>query len=490
MRLNSPAYGLHGVGALRAIEREAASVLRPGTLMMRAGEAAARWIVGRHPLVRTVRIWCGAGNNGGDGYACALALRARGVAAHCVACDEPSSSDAKQTARRWAETGGVSLPPTRLDKAPPADLVVDALFGIGLARPLAPPWTDWIDAINRSGRPVLALDVPSGLDAERGSWVGGIPGVRAAATLSFLGAKSGLFMADGVDACGLVVIDDLGVALPPASIRLNAPDQFAELCTHRPRDSHKGLFGDLRVVGGASGMCGAALLAARAALHFGAGRVHVDLLDPALGVDPQAPELMLRNQPGRDSPGSISVIGCGLGVDEAGREALSTVLSSKDSCVIDADALNLIASDRALRDRVRLRASGTTVLTPHPLEAARLLDTTGAEVQADRLSAASELAREFNAWIVLKGAGSVICSERQTWVNPTGSSALATAGSGDVLAGMIGGLLAQGFDARCSTLGAVWLHGSAAEDFGQDLGLVASDITPLAATALARLRRH
>jgi hydroxyethylthiazole kinase-like uncharacterized protein yjeF len=480
---------LHAIDALRTAERVAAVGLAPGTLMQRAGEAAARWIAARHPLARRVRIWCGPGNNGGDGYACALALMTRGYIAHCIACAPPATDDCRQAAQQWLQAGGALSLPDQVDAAPAADLTVDALFGVGLTRPLAPPWTDWVEAINRCAVPVIALDIPTGLDAERGSWLGGQPGVRADATISFVGAKAGLFTADGVDACGTVVIDDLGVSIPPSTApRLNAPDQFQALSTPRVRNSNKGRFGDVRIIGGAAGMAGAALLAGRAALRLGAGRVHVDLLDPALRVDTTAPELMLRNAPQADDISSAAVVGCGLGSDAAAKAALSAALCRRAPCVLDADALNLIATDTQLRSQVVTRETGCTVLTPHPLEAARLLGTTGAAVQSDRLRAACELARMFNAWALLKGAGSVVCGEEQVWINPTGGAALATAGSGDVLAGMIGALLAQGFETRCALLGAVWLHGQAAEDFGQDIGLVAGEIAPLAAAALGRLR--
>jgi NAD(P)H-hydrate epimerase len=168
MRSFAVSIALHGVDSLAMIERDAASALPPGTLMARAGEAAARWIIGRHPLARDISIWCGPGNNGGDGYACALALHARGRAVHCIACAAPSTHDARQAAERWSRAGGVTLSPARTEDAPRVDLLVDAMFGIGLARPLVPPWSDWVDAINRSAIPVLALDIPSGLDADRG----------------------------------------------------------------------------------------------------------------------------------------------------------------------------------------------------------------------------------------------------------------------------------------------------------------------------------
>jgi hydroxyethylthiazole kinase-like uncharacterized protein yjeF len=478
---------LYLTGRVREIEAAAARDLSPGTLMQRAGEAAARHAVRRFAAARRIAVLCGPGNNGGDGYACAVALQARGREPLCVALAPPSTGDARAAEARWRALGGQTV--AHVSDSIGADLIVDAMFGIGLARPLAGTYVAAVDWLNATRLPVLALDMPSGLDADRGVWIGDRPGVQADATISFLGAKPGLFTADGIEACGDVVIDSLALALPASEAALVEPGLFPEVTRLRRPNTHKGSFGSVQVIGGAPGMLGAALLAARAALRLGAGRVYVDALDAGsrLPLDPVAPELMIR----RSGEASLTqVIGCGLGDSQAAHERLRAGLATSARSVLDADALNLIASEPALRAAL---PSGTAVrvLTPHPLEAARLLDATVGEVQADRVAAARALARQFSAWVVLKGAGSVIAAPRgdhRWWINPTGSPALATAGSGDVLAGMLGALLAQVEDPAQAVLGAVWLHGRAAEDFAQDIGLVAGELPVLAARALARLR--
>jgi hydroxyethylthiazole kinase-like uncharacterized protein yjeF len=345
---------------------------------------------------------------------------------------------------------------------------------------------NWINSQADQAVPVVALDVPSGLDADTGAWVGGVAGIRASATVSFLGAKPGLFTADGVDACGEVVIDTLGVA-PAASVgALSAPEAFASVIRRRDRNTHKGRFGNVAVVGGAAGMVGAALLAARAALRLGAGRVYIDAIGSSMDVDPQMPELMFRRADTLEEP-HVTVIGCGLGDSAEAVARLHAALVSDRPCVMDADALNLIAAHKPLRDRLGNHMP-VRVLTPHPLEAGRLLGIGPAAVQANRVETAREIAAQFGAIVVLKGAGSVIATRDRYWINPTGGPALATPGTGDVLAGMIGALLAQDFDPVPAVLAAAWLHGRAADDFGADIGLVAGDIAPLAARALARLR--
>jgi len=469
---------------LRDFERQAAAGLPSGTLMQRAGSAAATWIARRFPQAAHLVVVCGPGNNGGDGYVCATALRSTGRKIVCVALAAPSTEDARTAAAAWCDAGGATL-----DRSPAeqhCDLAIDAMFGIGLARPLGGAARDAARWMSAQSAPCIALDVPSGLNADTGAWVDGVAGVHATATVSFLGAKPGLFTADGIDACGEVVIDTLGLALPGSVAVLNEPDEFAAVALPRARNTHKGRFGNLLVIGGAAGMVGAPLIAARAALRLGAGRVYVDAIGSTMDVDPQTPELMFRRADTLSDLQAV-VIGCGLGDGDLARHRLDDALRLPTSCVLDADALNLLASDARLR-ALATGASGPRILTPHPLEAARLLATTAEAVQKDRVQAAILLARQFDAWIVLKGAGSVIAGAGRYWINPTGGPALATAGTGDALAGMIGALLAQGFDAQSSVLGAVWLHGRAADDFGADAGLVASDIAPLAARALAALR--
>lgn len=481
---------LFEVAALRAVEANAAKALRPGALMQRAGAAAARQIAQRLGTTpKTVAIVCGAGNNGGDGYACALELAQRGHRVECVALAHPATDDARATAAAWQASAGKTS--DGIDGEMTYDAVVDAMFGIGLARPLQGTFAaaaEWISAQHTSVR--VALDVPSGLDADRGSWVGEQPGVVADLTITFIGAKPGLFTGAGCDAAGQVLVESIGVELPEARVVLTDPADFKPLCKPRARDSHKGDYGNVGVIGGGIGMIGAPLLAARAALRMGAGRVFVDCIGaPSLQFDPLYPELMLRSLRKVERLDAL-VSGCGLGMDADARTALEWVLAQECPAVFDADALNLLARDAVLREALRDRRA-TSVLTPHPLEAARLLQTTARDIQADRLGGARRLAHETGATVVLKGAGTVVAlPDGRVWINPTGGPALATPGSGDVLGGMIGALLAQPFPPLEATLGAVWLHGAAADQSGGDVGLVAGEIAARAAACLVHLRRE
>jgi hydroxyethylthiazole kinase-like uncharacterized protein yjeF len=479
---------LYTTAELRAIEAQAQADLPAGTLMQRAGRAAAAWIDDRLRKPGPVLIFCGPGNNGGDGYACARELKARGHDVECVALAEPVTGEARAARAAWQADGGRVLHDPPAERRP--GVVVDALFGIGLARPLAGRYFDAVRWIESQRAFVVALDVPSGLDADRGVWVGGVSGVHADATCTFLGAKPGLYTADGCDAAGEVVVDALGIDAPQSDGALVQPDEFEGLRARRPRNTHKGSFGSVAIVGGGPGMIGAPLLAARAALRLGAGRVYVDCIGaPDLRVDPAQPELMFRPLASLARVDAI-VVGCGLGTDDAAAEALAAACARSVPLVIDADALNLLA-DRSRDAGILESHAAGRVLTPHPLEAARLLDATAQQVQADRIAAARALARQTASIVVLKGAGSVIAHPAgRWWINPTGGPALATAGTGDVLAGMIGSFVAQGIEPIQATLGAVWLHGRAADEYGGDLGLVAGDVPARAARLLTALRRQ
>jgi len=481
---------LYRVEELRAVEQDAQRGLPPGELMARAGRGAARRIDELAGGARAaVCVVAGPGNNGGDVFVVAAELAARGheVACVLVGCAEPAADDARAAWARWREAGGAvlsSLPRRRFD------IVVDALFGIGLARPLQAAYLEACAWMRANGRTVVALDVPSGLDSDRGSWVGGVEGVRADATITFLGDKPGLHTGAGIDAAGRVHVDTLAVAAPPsASLVLSAPDDFPDVARPRRRDTHKGSYGNVLVLGGGPGMVGAPLLAARAALRLGAGRVYVDCIGaPELRVDPLQPELMFRPH-ASVGDAECTVVGCGLGGDASARAALAWSLERPGALVIDADGLNLLAEDAGRRAALAARP-GTTVLTPHPLEAARLLGVTAHEVQRDRVAAARALADDLRSFVALKGAGTIVAAPGgRTAINPTGSPALATAGTGDVLAGMLGALLAQGFEAWPALVGAVWLHGAAVRGLG-DIGIVAGDIAPRAADVLRELRAN
>jgi ADP-dependent NAD(P)H-hydrate dehydratase / NAD(P)H-hydrate epimerase len=479
---------LYSVEAIRATEHSAAAALPPGALMNRAGEAAAHLaleLVGeRHDL--PVLVLAGPANNGGDALEVAANLRQAGLDVMVLrpagaGTPSPEAADALQCAR---DSGARFVDALPLGAS--LGLVVDGLFGIGLARPLDERCAKLAGALAAFQCPILALDVPSGLDADTGAIVGSTRdgvAVRATHTISFIGNKPGLHTASGRDHAGAVRVDTLGIDhrhFAPPIARLASPDLFSENLARMRRDqnSHKGSFGDVAIVGGAQGMAGASILAARTALHVGAGRVFVAALAPGLTYDLVQPELMFRDALGFDFSGRTLVVGPGLGSAPEAVHLLGKAIDSACPMVIDADALNLIAADAGLQARLGQRKAAT-VLTPHPLEAARLLGVTASVVQADRLEAARELALRLGAVAVLKGSGTIIADGKEDLltVNDTGNPGLATAGTGDVLAGLCGALLAQGWPAREAALGAVWLHGAAADV------LVEHGIGPIGMTA-------
>ncbi len=476
---------LLSVAELRGLEKSAQSDLPAGTLMARAGAAVAARIDTLQPgRTLSICVVAGPGNNGGDGYVAAHSLRDAGHRVTCVQLAKPAGDQARNALAQWRASGGKTR--ADLPTAPKFDIIVDALLGIGQTRPLQGTLLSAAQWINAQRSRVIAIDVPSGLDAERGCWIGGVEGVYASETITFIADKPGLHTGDGVDAAGTVTIDTLGIEAASTRTMLADPSDFPQIVAPRRRNTHKGSYGSALIIGGGAGMVGAALLAARAALTIGAGRVYVDCIGaPEFRVDPCQPELMFRPHASIENPDTI-VIGCGLGKSDAARRALQWALDSDASLVIDADALNLLSQGPALSECLAAR-NATTVLTPHPLEAARLLETSAEEVQLDRVARARELATRYRSIVVLKGAGTIfVHTNGRCAINPTGGPALATAGTGDVLAGLIGGLLAQRFDPVQATLAAVWLHGRAGED--RDVGLVAGDLPARAADQLAQLR--
>ncbi len=460
---------LYSAAATRALEAALATTLAPHTLMQRAGLATARLALAIAPHAHNYWIACGPGNNGGDGLEAAMHLQQWGKIplVSWLGNLDTAPTDARASHARAVAAG------VRFVDAPPADCeaCIDALLGTGTNRAPEGRLADWIAQINSLRVPVLAVDLPSGLNADTGATPG--PGVRASHTLCLLTLKPGLYTAQGRDQSGAVWYESLGADL--TSTEPQAHLGGAPAAAVRRHATHKGSYGDVAVIGGARGMSAAALLAASAALHHGAGRVYVGLLDDGgITVDPTHPELMFREPAALDAAALTMVAGCGGGPAMAAQ--LPRLLSVAPRLVLDADALNSIANDSQLATLLRARTARQrqTVLTPHPLEAARLLACTTAAVQADRLAAAQQLARQFGCVIVLKGSGTVVAApDRLPVLNPTGNARLATAGTGDVLAGLIGARLAHGesaFDAACA---AVWLHGQAADTWPQDQALTA-----------------
>jgi hydroxyethylthiazole kinase-like uncharacterized protein yjeF len=358
------------------------------------------------------------------------------------------------------------------------DLCIDALLGIGATqREPSGQLAHWMDGINRSGAPVLSVDVPSGLDADTGSITGLC--VKASHTLSLLTLKPGLFTFQGRDACGDIWLNDLGVDFNARG----APLPIARLNTRPSHDtrqhaSHKGNFGDVAVIGGAPGMKGAAMLAASAALHAGAGRVYVGLLDDqGPEVNWLQPELMFKRITDLNLNSMVTVCGCGGGA--VIESHLQSIFSALAPVVLDADALNAVARDTDLQSGLRRRSTQklVTVMTPHPLEAARLLGLNALEVQQDRRAAAERLAELFGCTVILKGSGTVIAEPGQIPVlNATGNARLATAGTGDVLAGMVGAHLAGGNSAFGAACAAVYAHGAIADAWRNPQRLTASQL--------------
>ncbi len=480
---------------LRAVEQAALRGRNPPSLMALAGLAAAdlaRKMAGDNG--KPVLILAGPGNNGGDAFivACHLKQWWFNVTVVCIADPKRYTGDAAAALQAWRKTGGnvESAIPTTPDWA----LVVDGLFGIGLKRDLDDDYAALVDQINALDAPVLALDVPSGLDADSGRVMG--CAIEADHTMTFIALKPGLLTLDGPDYCGTVHVADLGltdaVAAMPHGVVI-AHDVLTHLLPPRLRNSHKGTYGSAGIVGGAHGMVGATLLAARAALKCGTGRVYAGFIaNDASLVDPLQPELMLRPADGvlRLDHLTALAIGPGLGDSPDAAEYLDWALETTAPLLLDADALNLVAAFPELKNKLKQRVI-PTLLTPHPAEAARLLACTTAEVQRDRVAAALRLAQECNAGVVLKGAGSICAWPDGHWaINTSGNPGMASAGMGDVLTGIIVALLAQGVDERHALTAGVYLHGAAADIMvatsNGPIGLTASEVIDAARVLLNR----
>ena len=466
---------------IRTIETRALVGLPPPGLMERAGLAAAQ-------IARTVTasggrvlIFAGPGNNGGDAFVVARHLKAWWfkVSVVFIGDAEKFPADAKAAYAAWRTSGGGTL--EDIPAGERWDLVIDGLFGIGLQRDLSGRYAECVAAINALDAPVLAIDAPSGLDTDTGRIMGCV--VRATHTATFIGLKPGLLTLDGPEHCGELHLCTLGLdatALQTAPGAVIGGAVIATALLPRRANSHKGDYGSVGILGGAPGMIGAALLAGRAALNLGAGRVYVGLLAAdSAGYDPLQPELMLRTVDEMLKLDHLNclAVGPGLGQSPDAHHVLTAALHTRLPLVLDADALNLIAFDAGLQQLVNGRTA-TTLLTPHPAEAARLLAATTAGVQADRVAAACAIAARYRSFVVLKGAGSICALPDGAWfVNTSGNPGMASAGMGDVLTGIIAALLAQGANAKNALTAGVHLHGAAAD------ALVAAGTGPVGMTA-------
>lgn len=478
------AQPIYPVSGIRTIEALVGAQAQP-TLMERAGRASAEEAVrltqdrGGHVLIA-----CGPGNNGGDGFVMARRLLQAGRPVTVAFADNPAKlpPDAATAFAAWRAAGGETVSDFPAAPANGWALVVDALFGIGLRSPVSGRYATWIEALNAQQAPRLAIDIPSGLDADTGRVLGTV--FHATATLTFLALKPGLLTLDGPDIAGAVNVHRLDIDptawLPPMGLQVQ-PGLVRRFMKPRLRNTHKGCYGDVGIVGGARGMTGAALLAGRAALKMGCGRVLVGLVDDAApAVDFTQPELMLQRPDEVLDQATVLALGPGLGRGTAAIALVERAARGDKPIILDADALNLIAGSAHLKSLIAARKM-PTLMTPHPGEAARLLETDTATVQADRVVSALKLASDYRALVVLKGSGSVLANPDGRWlINSTGHPGMASAGMGDVLTGLIASLLAQGWPSESALLAAVHLHGAAADRLAREgigpVGLTASEV--------------
>jgi NAD(P)H-hydrate epimerase len=485
------AAALYTVSHTRELDRRAiAEHCIPGiALMKHAGASAFRELCRRWPEARSITVFCGSGNNGGDGYIIAALARERGLTSRVIHLAEPAllKGDAA-LAWRFAAQAGVPMESFSADSALTGDVLVDALLGTGIARPVTGAHAAAIAAINGAGIPVLAVDIPSGLHADTGAEQG--IAVRAQVTVTFIGRKLGLHTGRGPALAGALVFDRLDVPDAvyrddPAAELLNLT-QLLQTLPPRARDAHKGNFGHVMVIGGDRGFGGAALMAAEAAARAGAGLVSVATRpEHTAAFLARRPELMVKGVPsGQElepllSGPTVLVVGPGLGRSPWSEQMLQQAFNAGLPMVLDADALNLLAGGRLGRDA----DGGRWVLTPHPGEAARLLDLDNAAVQADRPSACRRLQEKFGGAVLLKGAGTLIAGPgKPLAVCPHGNPGMASGGMGDVLAGVIGALLAQGLEPTAAARLGACVHGRAADIAAQrsgERGLLASDLPDL-----------
>jgi hydroxyethylthiazole kinase-like uncharacterized protein yjeF len=487
-----PENALYRCDQIRACEKQALQLyqLDENELMSQAGTEAFFFVQRLYPRIRHIAVFCGSGNNSGDGYVLARLAHEHGLSVIVYQCkaleDLPSAA---RTAALLALAAGVECQSADEPIDTEAELIVDALLGIGLKGPVHGVIATAINQINSSGLPVVSLDIPSGLNADTGQVENFC--VKATATLTFIALKAGMYTLDGPDHCGDIHCRHLQLEaciakLKPYAFLLDKADLPLPLAA-RKKNSHKGDYGNVLIIGGGPGMPGAVSLAAKAAMRTGAGSVTVATWpEHAHSVLPLIPEAMIWGVKTTEelkpllAKATVCVIGPGLGESDWAKALFLAAITSQLPMVIDASALRLLAEHPQVDDN--------WVLTPHPGEASSLLACSGAEVQRDRYQSAAAIQQQYGGVVVLKGTGTVIqTAEKNTFICPKGNPGMASAGMGDVLSGIIAGLCAQGFSLTDAAKLGVWVHALAGDNAAQILGqagLLASDLLDILPTIL------
>jgi NAD(P)H-hydrate epimerase len=498
MKITAPDNALYSTAQVYALDAAAITSGIPGiALMKRAGCAAFDLLLERFPAPELITVYCGAGKNGGDGYVLAALASQRMLPVQVIQLTTGDKLAGEAlSAFEFAVQERVKIIPFAQAAAPSLGVIVDALLGIGLQGDVRPPFAAAIAQINASGLPVLAMDIPSGLNGDTGA-VHGIA-VNAALTITFIGVKRGLLTGRGPAVCGEVVLSDLAI---PAEIYAQATTtveqlhliDLLELLAPRAADAHKGHFGHVMIIGGDHGYGGAVIMAAEAAVRSGAGLVSVATRAehvPALLT--RCPEIMACGvASGQElaqllSRPTVLVIGPGLGRSPWSEQMLQAAATSGLPMVVDADALNILAEGRVIPN---VQARKNWLFTPHPGEAARLLGVTSSDINADRFVSIASIHQKFGGAVILKGAGSLVLGESGiTGIVTAGNPGMATGGMGDVLSGIAGALMAQGLSVEAAAQLSAVLHASAAdlavEQIGQR-GLIATDIIPYVSQLLS-----
>jgi len=482
--VTNPENTLYSCDQIRTCEQQASSLYRldENELMSQAGTEAFFFITKLYPHVRHIAVFCGSGNNAGDGYVVARLAHERGLCVTVYQCKALADlPPAAQHAALLATAAGVACCSADEPVDSEVELIVDALLGTGLKGPVHGVIALAINQINSSGLPVVALDIPSGLNADTGTVENFC--VKASATLTFIALKSGMYTADGPDYCGNIhccslQLDACVAKLTPFASLLNSGTLALPLAA-RKKNSHKGTYGHVLVIGGGPGMPGAVSLTAKAAMRSGAGAVSIATWpEHAKGVLPLIPEAMVWGvKTAKDlipllGRATVCVIGPGLGESDWAIDLFLSAITSQLPMIIDASALRLLAENPQMDDN--------WVLTPHPGEASSLLSCPSDLIQEDRYQTAARIQQQYGGVVVLKGVGTIIqTAEKNTFVCPKGNPGMASAGMGDVLSGIIAGLCAQGFSLSDAAQCGVWVHAVAGDEVANTLGgagLLASDL--------------